>query len=69
MFTPYEKFKSLPQAEHYLTPGVTFNELDQKANIMSDTEAARQMNAGLKLLFNEIIKSKERNELVDCKSA
>lgn len=41
VFTPYEKFKSLPQAEQYLKPGVTFDDLDQKANMMSDTEADR----------------------------
>ena len=69
VFTPYEKFKSLPKAEQYLKPGVTFDDLDQKANMMSDTEAARQMNAGLKLLFNEIMNDNERNKLVECKSA
>ena len=69
MFTPYEKFKSLAKAEQYLKPGVTFDDLDQKANMMSDTEAARQMNAGLKLLFNDIMNDNERTKLVECKSA
>ena len=30
--TPYEKLKSLPQAESYLCPGVTFEKLDAIAN-------------------------------------
>ncbi|WP_206743851.1 hypothetical protein, partial [Acidithiobacillus thiooxidans] len=31
MMTPYDKLKSLPQAESYLKPGVTFEILDQLA--------------------------------------
>ena len=38
---PYEKFKSLPQAEHFLKPENTFQQLDTQANAMSDTEAAQ----------------------------
>jgi len=34
MMTPYEKFKSLPQAKHYLKEGVTFKKLDDFANAM-----------------------------------
>ena len=69
VFTPYEKFKSLPKAEQYLKEGVTFDELEYKANMMSDGEAARQMNVALKKLFVEIFKGKERNELAECKIA
>jgi hypothetical protein len=69
VFTPYEKFKSLPNAAQYLKAGVTIDELDEKANMMSDGEAAKQMNAALKKLFKEIINDKEQNELVECKSA
>ncbi|MDE0452312.1 MAG: integrase [Gammaproteobacteria bacterium] len=39
--TPYEKLKSLPDAERFLKPGVTFAELDQVALAMSGLEANR----------------------------
>jgi len=68
VFTPYEKFKSLPEAEQYLKVGVTFDDLDDKAKIISDGEAARQMNTALKKLFNEITNDHERNELVKCET-
>ena len=38
--TPYEKLKSLPNAENYLKQGMMFTELDTKANATSDTEYA-----------------------------
>jgi hypothetical protein len=41
--TPYEKLKSLPQAEQHLRPGVGFAEMDQIAKRMSDTECASKM--------------------------
>ena len=41
--TPYEKLKSLPEAEKFLKPGVSFEQLDRIAQAMSDTECARQM--------------------------
>lgn len=43
--TPYEKLKSLPSAEQYLKPGVTFAQLDQLAYAQSDTDFATAMNA------------------------
>src|SRR5580658_676357 len=43
--TPYEKFRSLPQASQYLKPGITFQQMDAWADAMSDTECAEQMNA------------------------
>ncbi len=42
--TPYEKLKSLPHAERFLKPGVTFAELDSAALAVSDLEANRQAN-------------------------
>ena len=42
--TPYEKWKSLPDAEKYLKPKMTFARLDEAAMKMSDTECARQMS-------------------------
>jgi transposase InsO family protein len=43
--TPYEKFRSLPQASQYLKPGITFKQMDAWATAMSDTECADKMNA------------------------
>jgi hypothetical protein len=41
--TPYEKLKSLPDAEQYLKEGVSFSELDKIANAKSDIEYAKYM--------------------------
>ena len=41
--TPYEKWKSLPDAEKYLKPGLSFAQMDQLALKLSDTECARKM--------------------------
>lgn len=54
MMTPYEKFKSLPDAQQYLKPGVTFLDLDARARAMSDNEAARRLNNARTLLFKTI---------------
>jgi len=40
---PYQKLKSLPNAEQYLKPEVTFAELDKTAYAMSDTDYAEYM--------------------------
>jgi len=54
MKTPYEKFKSLPEAAQYLKPGITFKQLDVQAAKMSDNEAAMAMNNARKKLFRDI---------------
>ena len=54
MTTPYEKLKSLPQATHYLKPGVTFEHLDAIAYAISDNEAARRLNEARATLFRSI---------------
>jgi len=54
MMTPYEKFKSLPEAEHYLQAGMTFKKLDDFANAMSDNEAADFLQKQRSLLFKNI---------------
>lgn len=54
MKTPYEKFKSTPNASLYLKPGVTFEQLDAQANKMSDNDAALTMNTARKKLFRDI---------------
>ena len=49
--TPYEKLKRLPEAQQYLKPHMSFAQMDQTAQKMSDTECARKMAAAkVKLL-------------------
>ena len=52
--TPYERLKSLPQAESYLCPGVTFETLDAIANQMSDNQFAERMVKARSNLFQQI---------------
>ncbi len=54
MMTPYEKFKSLQNAEQFLKPGMTFQHLDTQANAMSDNEAARRLNRARATMFKTI---------------
>ena len=54
MMTPFEKLKSLPQAEQYLKPGITLRGLDQRASAISDNEAARRLNNARAILFKTI---------------
>ena len=54
MMTPYEKLKSLMDADKYLKEGITFDLLDQVANLMSDSEAAKRMNEARDELFGLI---------------
>jgi hypothetical protein len=52
--TPFEKFKSLPDAETYLKEGITMADLEAKAMEMSDTEAAEKMQAASQIMFGKI---------------
>ena len=52
--TPYEKLKSLPDAERFLKPGTTFAKLDEIAYAMSDLEANRRANRARDELFRAI---------------
>ena len=54
MMTPYEKFKSLPDANQYLKSGVTFEKLDDLAKSMTDNEAADYLQQQRRLLFKSI---------------
>ena len=54
MMTPYEKLKSLPDAQRYLKPGVTFEALDAIACAITDNEAARRLNQARAELFRSI---------------
>ncbi|MFP4642684.1 MAG: hypothetical protein ACLFPU_11015 [Dehalococcoidia bacterium] len=58
--TPYEKLKSIPEAENHLRPGVSFQSLDAIAYQMSDNEFAERMVKARFDLFQEIHKSLER---------
>ena len=52
--TPYDKLRSLPNAEECLRPGISFAELDAQAHALSDQQAARALNAGRERLFRSI---------------
>jgi transposase InsO family protein len=54
MMTPYDKLRSLPNAEQYLKPGVTFDQLDAIALAISDNEAAQRLNQARADLFRSI---------------
>ena len=43
--TPFEKLQSLPEAERFLKPGISFPGLEKQALAISDTECAVRMNA------------------------
>lgn len=54
MMTPYEKLKSLPDAEQYLKSHITFKRLDDIAFQMSDNLAAERLNQEKNKLFKTI---------------
>ncbi|MEX2517369.1 MAG: hypothetical protein WD572_10775 [Gammaproteobacteria bacterium] len=59
MMTPYDKLKSLDNAEQYLKPGITFLKLDTIAYRISDNDAAAQLQAARKQLFETIFGQKK----------
>jgi transposase InsO family protein len=54
MMTPYEKLKSLHDAEQFLKPSITFTQLDTRAGALSDNEAAKRLNDARTILFKTI---------------
>ncbi len=54
VMTPYEKLKSLPDANQYLKLGTTFKKLDAIAFSISDNDAVKQMNEAKRKLFKTI---------------
>lgn len=54
MMTPYEKLKSLPNAQHFLKPGMSFQTLDAYVAATSDNQAAQQLNQARARLFLSI---------------
>jgi hypothetical protein len=53
--TPYDRLKSLPNAQVYLKPEITFADLDKKAMVKSDFEAARLMQEAKAKLFRKVL--------------
>lgn len=58
---PYEFLKSLPEAESYLKPGITFKELDGQAYSCSDNDFAKMMREEEEKLFRKIRETDRRN--------
>ena len=54
MMTPYEKFLSLEEPEQYLKEGITLNQLKDKAEAMTDNEAAKQLQQARETLFKTV---------------
>jgi transposase InsO family protein len=54
MMTPYEKFKSLPNAAGYLKKGISFEALDRQMLTQSDLQAAKAMKKAQAELFRQI---------------
>ena len=57
---PYERLKSLPQAESYLRPDVTFERLETSVNQMSDNQFAERMVNARSNLFQQISRFAKR---------
>ena len=58
---PYEFLKSLPNAEKYLKPSITFDQLDKIAYQMSDNDFARILRREERKLFERIRKHDQRH--------
>lgn len=52
--TPYEKLKSISNAQKYLKENITFDKLDKIAYAESDNEFAKKMRTAKAQLFNQI---------------
>ncbi|TMO21430.1 integrase, partial [Pseudoalteromonas sp. S4492] len=54
MMTPYEKLLSLEKPEQYLKEGITLEKLKEKAEAMTDNEAAKQLQRAREILFKTV---------------
>lgn len=54
MMTPYDKLKSLKNAEQYLKPNLSFQWLDTIANRYSDLDAWKHLRNARRILFKTI---------------
>ena len=57
VMTPYEKLRSLPGADGFLKPGITFEQLDAVAHAATDLEAAREVQRARKALFRLVARA------------
>ena len=57
LMTPYEKFRSLPDAASFLRPGVTLEQLARQSRRLSDNDSAARLLRERKKLFEPILKS------------
>ena len=57
VMTPYEKLGSLPAADGFLKPGITFEQLDAVAHAATDLEAAQEVQRARKALFRLVAKA------------
>ena len=55
--TPYEKLRSLPGAEGFLKPEITFDQLDALARATTSLETTQQVQRTRKALFHLIAKT------------
>ena len=56
MMTPYDKLKSLDNAQQYLKPGLSFEALDENVYMETDLQSAERLNHAQKKLFRIIFK-------------
>lgn len=54
MMTPYDKLKSLPNAQQYLKKGLTFEIMDKIAFAITDKQSAERLQKARQSLFNNI---------------
>ena len=57
VMTPYEKLRSLPGADGFLKPGITFEQLDAVAQAATDLQAAQEVQRARKALFRLVAKA------------
>jgi hypothetical protein len=63
MMTPYEKLKSLPNAETYLKPNLCFKKLDEQVMAMTDNACAELLHKERSKLFNPIFEHEGLNKV------
>ena len=54
MMTPYDKLKSIPDAQNFLKEGINFEFLDRKAYAIMDNQSADELQKARQLLFSTI---------------
>lgn len=59
MMTPYDKLKSMPNAQRFLKPGISFELLDATAYAISDNEAAKRLQTARRQLFETIFERRK----------